>query len=142
MALPLKRHTDGRINRAFPTTFINWPASYSYLAEMYDPTPRTSCIPASTTVTATITEPTPQFTAGEEYDFSKGSYGDSKKLLDPEGLLATQATIHMPSGFPLPYFYSMFPDQPALNCTFFPQGPAWGGFISSWTIATSTKYVS
>ncbi|KAK2600217.1 hypothetical protein QQS21_005013 [Conoideocrella luteorostrata] len=127
---------------AFPTTFINWPAYYTYEAEMYDPASRTSCSPSRTVVTTSLTGPTPQFTSGEEYNFRKGSYGDPRKLRDPKGLLAAPATVVGPGGYPLPSFGSMFPDLPALSCDNYQFGPAWGGFKTSWAITTSTKYAA
>jgi len=126
----------------YPNTFINWPASYEYEAKMYDPASKTSCSPARAMITATIPRPTPQFTTGQDYNFAEGSYGNPKTLTDPKGLLATQVMLFGPGAYPLPSFHFMFPDQPRLNCTAHPEGPAWGGFISAWEFTTSTIYSS
>ncbi|KAK8101431.1 hypothetical protein PG999_011805 [Apiospora kogelbergensis] len=94
----------------YPTVFIWWPEVYTHTQLYFC----SGC--HHVTHTGTIPAPTPQFKSGSEFNMERGTYGDTKSLKDPKGLLAQQATIAGPGGFPLEQFSFMFPDQPDLEC--------------------------
>ncbi|KAK8856788.1 hypothetical protein PGQ11_012700 [Apiospora arundinis] len=130
---------------AYPTVSIRWPESYLYSSWMEYPASEAtgvSCNTWNTPTTVAITAPTPQFTSGSEFNYWKGMYGDTKTLSDPRGLFVAPVTVVGFHAWPLLQFRFLFSDQPALhNCTDVPGGPAWGGFVTQWAVATATSYM-
>ncbi|KAK8135658.1 hypothetical protein PG984_003598 [Apiospora sp. TS-2023a] len=118
---------------AFPTPFINWPASYTSWDTFGNIT---------STVTPAITAPTPQFSGRDQYTCGNVTYGSSKSWRDPKGLLAVPQTVFGSGPFPLQIFYSLFPDHPGLHCEYFSLGPDIGGFNTPWALVVSTEYAS
>ncbi|KAI9157892.1 hypothetical protein HJFPF1_05876 [Paramyrothecium foliicola] len=127
---------------AFPTIFIKWVETYEITGMMYDPVASTWCDTETLTKDIPIAEPTPQFTAGSEFNFRNGSYGDPRTLLDPKGLMAAKLQAAGPAGFPGAHVPGLLPDHPAFTCKCEDQGPAWGGFITKWMIVSSTVSTS
>ncbi|KAK8032115.1 hypothetical protein PG990_001849 [Apiospora arundinis] len=56
--------------------------------------------------------PTPQFQQGEEFNFSKGTYGYTKSLFDPKGLFALPVWVYWWGSFQLEALESILPGLP------------------------------
>jgi len=87
--------------------------------------------------------PTPQPTLGDGYPKSNKSLTNPQQLFDSKGLMATPITMQIPEWTLFSKYYTLFPEHTEFSCRFEGGwGPDWGGFISSWAIATATSYTS